>query len=606
MTLNLTSYLENEIQRWNETIELLSAHCTYIVVDTENDVRTEKRIPGAEVGLGLSVSAYLPGTSHVISNYFPIRHIDVNIDQQTYQKLKKLLEDPSKIIICHNIKHDFVILEDLGIKTKDMKCYDTLLMELTLNGKQWSLELDYLSKKYGGKPKAMPPGMKELIEAPGMMPNGKTGLGWYLVPYKMMKTYAVNDTDITLELFHKHLKPKFSRFEKHHKTDIDFIRKCLIPMERIGVGINIKKCKEKYEYGINRMEEIQWREFNGLVPSSNNDLKTLLIDKLGLPILKRSEKTGKPSFDKKVMERYDNEYLSVIDSPVAKLILEYRGWQKATSSNYGPYINLVQRDGRLRCNFNMHRTVTTRLSSDTPNVQQIPRMSDKPWNGDLEAVFEPAPGYSQWKIDFSQLELRIIANDCRKYDPNFHLLQILNDPNGDIFTQMAKELGWKRQDVKTFVYMVSYGAGVGKIMGTFGIPRPQAQNMKDQFFGTYEPIDFLFKECMNTYKEKGRIKLWTGREIRNQIEDKPYAALDYRAQGGGAEIVKLKMNKIADTIDWRTCRLVLQIHDAIVPEIKIGYEDKWLPILKNIMEEPISDFFKVNFPVEIKQWGLAA
>lgn len=579
---------------WNNVLDALS-HTKYIVADTENDTRTEKRIPGSEVALGVALAGHLIGTDHVVSHYFPLRHLDVNIDQGTYVRLKALFEDSTKIFIFHNAKHDLVILEDMGIDTSRMNYYDTMLMEYTINGKQWSLRLDTISKKYGGRPKAMPPSMKVLVDTP------EENKGWWLVPYELMRDYAINDAEITLNMFSKYLLPKFKPYEQHWEHDSRFIR-VLNRMEQIGIGINKKICKEEYERGSARMGEIQWKEFNGLNPNSNDDLHELLIKQLGLRVLKSSDKTGKPSFDKKVMERYD-EYLATIDSPVAKLVLEYRGWMKTTSSNYGPYLRLVNSDGRLRCNFNMHTTVTTRLSCDTPNLQQIPRMSEKDWNGNLESAFEPATGYELYKIDYSQLELRIIANDCLRYSRDFELIDILNDPAGDIFSKMAKDLGWKRQDVKTFVYMVSYGAGVNKIMGTFGVSREVASYMKQQFFETYPPIDQLFKECMSRYKNNGYIKLWTGRPIRNAIDDKPYAALDYRAQGGGAEIVKRKMNEIAEVIDWKDCKLVLQIHDAVVPEIRKGTEDKWIPIIENIMTEPIDSKFKVKFPVETKVWG---
>lgn len=507
------------------------------------------------------------------------------------------MEDPKKIFIFHNAKHDLIILEDMGIDTSNMNYYDTMLMEYMMKGKQYNLKLDYLSKKYGGKPKAMPPAMKVIKDFP------EEDASWHLVPYELMRDYSANDAEITLDLFTK-LKKNFAPYEKHWEVDKRFLP-VLNRMEQFGIAVNKKLCKEEYERGTKRMGEIQWRHLEGLNPNSNTDLKILLIDELGLPILKVSDKTGKPSFDKKVMEQYD-DILSALDNPVAKLVTEYRGWMKSTSSNYGPYLNLVSPDGRVRTNFNMHRTVTTRLSSDKPNVQQIPRMSEKDWNGNLENAFIPATGFELYKIDYKQLELRLIADYCRRYDPDFDLIRILNDPNGDIFTSMAQALGWRRQDVKTFVYMVSYGAGINKIMGTFGIKEHDSRKMKYEFFGTYNPIETLFKDCMSKYKKNGYIKLWTDRPIRNSLEDKPYAALDYLAQGGGAEIVKHKMIKISDNIDWKDCRLVLQIHDAVVPEIRIGTEDKWLPIIQEIMEEPVSSKFKVKFPVDTKVWGVKA
>ena len=562
-----------------------------IIADCEWDDKKDIRVPGSDATLGVSLSTVVPGTQIDLSQYYPVRHFTDNINPDTYERLKTIIEN-AKCIVFHNAKGDLVALQDLGIEYTG-KFYDTMLMEHYVNGKQLSHRLEDLSRKYGGDPKDMPPVMKHIIKT----------LGWKYVPSVQMTSYARKDVEITRPVFDA-LYSRFQKFEDLGLWDIEqeFIR-TLIKIERFGIRINKKICQDELDRGTKRMAEIR-EELGGLNPNSNPDLKKLLIDQMGLPVLKESEKTGKPSFDKKVMEKYE-AYLSSINNPTASLILEYRGWMKTTSSNYAPYLSLVSPDGRLRPNFETITTVTTRLSCRNPNLQQIPRISEKDWNGQLKKAFIPATGYKLWECDYSQLEFRLIAS----YAGEQELIDAFNDPTRDVFTEMAERLGWKRQDVKTFVYMVSYGAGIAKIMVTFGVREEVAREMRDTFFEAYSKLSSfdrsnpgLMQRCMQAFKSKGFIKLWTGREIRNKLVDKPYAALDYLAQGGGAEIVKRKLVELGKFIDWKDCRMVLQVHDAIVFEIRDGEEDKWLPSIREIMQD-VDKRFGVRFPIECKVWG---
>lgn len=131
-----------------------------------------------------------------------------------------------------------------------------------------------------------------------------------------------------------------------------------------------------------------------------------MIDELKLPVVKRSPKTGAPSFDKEAMTIYD-EMLEHRDNPTANLIKQYRGWQKSVTSNYLPYVELLSLDGRLRPNYKLHGTKTGRMSCEKPNLQQIPRVSNKPWNGKMKAAFIPEDDFELWEFDYSQLELRL-------------------------------------------------------------------------------------------------------------------------------------------------------------------------------------------------------
>jgi DNA polymerase-1 len=299
--------------------------------------------------------------------------------------------------------------------------------------------------------------------------------GNHNITVEQMWLYAVTDAQLTYRLWklfmaHKRwveLNPLI--WEDKQKL----VRGPLLAMKRRGVRIDQAARLQLRGQGRGRAEAPRRRAgLPGKPTKSDPDplpklgsiaMTELFIDRLGLPIIKESEKTGKPSFDKEVMAEYD-AMLELIDSPEAKKVKEYRGWQKAVSAAYRPYLNLVDDDGRLRCSYKLHGTVTGRFSCSEPNLQQVPKETDKPWNGRVKECFVPDDGYVLVNADFSQLELRLAT----AYANEQSLKQVFLEGR-DIFTEMAALLGWERHNTKTFVYSVQYGAGVNRIMSAFGV-----------------------------------------------------------------------------------------------------------------------------------------
>lgn len=573
---------------WTDVLDRMDP--TFVVADVEHDASKEVRIPGNGASLGVAIAGFEKNTTNVISHYFPYRHLDFNAPKDVQDRLKEFLENV-KYKIYFNAKNDLVTLADLGISTAG-EFIDPQSMDHWINGKLLKPSLDVISKLHGGNPKSMSAEMKEIINTGG--PNQ----GWGQVPYFMMREYAANDAKITFELFIK-LWPQFKRFMSLWKVEQEFIREFLIRIERIGIRLNKNLCLEEKEFGEERMEEIITEL--GLNPSSPKDMEELFVRRLKLGIAKLTPK-GKPSFDKSALAEYDI-ILNGIDSPVAKMVKEFRGWQKTLSSNYDSYLNTVGRDGRVRPSYHIVNTPTSRLAASKPALQQIPRLSTQPWNGNVRNVFIPASGYTLWDIDYSQIELRVIAHYIDQQFGNNELAELLNDPKRHIFKEMSARLGWDYNNTKTMVYSISYGADIDRIKEIFGVDTEVARNIKEQLFRAYPEIEKLLTLARIKFMKKKYIKLWTGREVRNRLTNKPHAAMNYLSQGGGAEIVKRAALKVAKKIDWLDCRAVLQVHDSIVFEIRNGTENYWLPIIKEIMEEPPHERFVVKFPVGIKKWG---
>jgi DNA polymerase-1 len=344
-------------------------------------------------------------------------------------------------------------------------------------------------------------------------------------------------------------------------------------------------------------------ELGGLNPSSRLDLEELLVNQLGLPVMGRTSK-GKPSFDKNAMRSYDLMLETMgNENPTAKLVIEYRGYQKTTSSNYKPYLTLVGPDQRIRPNYKQHGTVTGRLSCALPNLQQIPRVSPNPWNGQLKAAFIGGERSSLWEADFSQLEFRLAASPF--YGNERTLIEAFNDPARDVFSEMAEQLGMLRHDVKTLTYTILYGGGVGRVSKVFRLSQDDAASIRNRFLNTYKGIARVNRLAQVACRKNGYIKFWSGRRrhFKDPIEES-YMAFNAAIQGGMAEIVKRTMIRIHDSIVDDDCRMLLQVNDSLVFEITNGEEDYYLPLIKEVMEDVNSlNDFGISFAVDIHRWG---
>lgn len=535
----------------------------------------------------MGISVWAPGWK--FGKYFPFNHRYGNCEPELLPVFKALIEDPNRPTVYHNAKHDIQALRYFGIEVPNTY-YDTMLMIHFLREELPSKALDYVSKTYGGDPKNRGKVMQKVIDQ----------FGWGSIPVEMMTPYASNDAKITGELFEK-LLPSF-RKEGFDGELWDIEKKftsTISEMELLGVRID-RELSEREEFiGRIRLEEIQ--ELLGLNPASHKDLHELLIERLGLPVLKTSGKTGAPSFDKTVMEEYEM-ILAERNDPTARLLFEWRGWSKTVTSNYRPYLSLSY-DDILHPSYKLHGTKTSRLSCERPNLQQIPRESPKRWNGKLKKAFVARDRETVlMEYDYSNLEMRLGA--C--YGNDVRLLETFN-AGRNLFTDMAAQMGRDRNQVKTANYAIGYGCGARKLGLIFGIPKEEAQAFLNDYYRMYSGLRMASKNAESVAKRRGYVKLWTGR--RRHFEDPSrdgHKAFNSVIQGGGAEIMKRKMLELEPQLDSDECRLVLTVHDSIVAEMDKGKVSKWDKVIKDVMSDvgTLNDAFKkCPFPVDGKQWG---
>ncbi len=555
-----------------------------ISVDTETnayDIRD-----GRGFCMGTSI-AFGFNDQLVHSTYFPFRHKHgVNYQHFILDQVKDLIETHDAVVF-HNAKFDLVSLNSLGINRTGL-FYDTMLMAHMVNENLLSKSLDFCSRwflKEKGKDKA--DALDMFIKASG----------WENVPAIAMFDYACRDAELTLALYY-HLNKEMSAQSLYDgelwEYEQEFVR-TLIAMERRGVRIDQELAAEQYALGIKTMAEIQSKL--KLNPASPKDLEKLLINELGLPVVKRTP-GGKPSFDKFAMGVYD-ELLEVNDNDLAKQILTYRGWQKTTSSNYHAYMELLSPDGRIRPNYKIHGTVTGRLSCEKPNLQQIPRSGDNPWNGKLKKAFIAKEGFTLYEIDYSQLELRLATAYA-----NEEGLKAAFAEGRDVFTEMSNELGMARHDVKTLTYTIQYGGGVNRVSTVFKLPEYRAKEIIDNFYAKYPGFREKTRIAQRKTFTQGYLKLWSGRR-RHFVDPQSEAhkAFNSVIQGGAAEIMKRQMVRLHNTLDnEEECRMLLQVHDSVVLEIRDDVADNYLPEIKQLMEDVKPDF-GVKFAADLHKWS---
>ena len=533
------------------------------------------------------------------SYYFPIRHNTGNISSGRVEKLRDCLYAMSGSLcdatfIFANAKFDIHSLATLGwdwFYTRG-KFRDVIVMAHMINEELPSKELDWLGQKYlrQGKDKHDIQVFTKIY-------------GFGKVPPELMAPYSEQDAKLTYDLDELFV-PEMTRQQLYRlwNDEMEFIR-MLARCERNGLTF-VPNVAEKLAYEGNlRMAEI--REELGFTPSESNELKRIFFDVLKLPIPSKEEEPaawtpkGKPSLNRHMMEYYD-ELLSASNNPIAQRVLEYRGWQKAVSSWYESFPNLCSADGKIRTNFKVHGARTGRLSSNTPNLQQLPRNSPKAWNGRVRDCFTHTEGYKVVKFDFKNLELRLAADYCG-IEP---LLEAFNS-NGDPHQVTADRVGIPRNpDAKNLNFAMLYGAGPKKLAYMLNRTEIEGAKIHSDFKTSYPGFVQTTRAVTNKAKEFGFIRLWTGRRKHYNFynKDQQHKSFNALIQGGGAEIVKHAALRCKE-LESEDCKFVLTVHDELDFEIKEERLQEYIPEIIERMEVCPDERFQVQFAVEHSIWG---
>lgn len=562
----------------------------YIAVDTEGTGL--KVYDGTNYAHGLSIT-YRHANHGMVSHYFPFRHrFGDNLGPESLWLVQESLQNYQGVIAFHNAPFDLASLWTLGINliAKRALIIDTQILANLVN-ENWpaSKSLESLGMHYLKRGKKDKPADNQ----------------WDIIPAIALYEYACEDTNLTYDLAML-LMAKLIKLEVwEYYTTIKYksIYNVLYMM-MTGIIIDTELCARQEEVGTEQLNEL--KQIMGINPGSRKDLEKLLINELGLPVVKRSPKTSAPSFDKEAMSQYD-VMLEEMDDLSAQHISTYRGWQKAVSSCYRAYQEKLSIDGRLRTHYLLFKdadeggTTTGRLSSREPNLQQIPKNSNKPWSGRIKKAFLAATGYTLIEADYSQLELRLATAVA-----GIESLKKVFIEGRDIFDEMAEQLGMPRQDVKTMVYTIQYGGGLDRLIHVFKVTRAVAKDRREGYFRQYPQFKEVTAKATARATTLGNVRIWSGR-YRNFISPSAdgHKAFNSYIQGGAADIMEVQMNRVMEEIVLPSndaVRMLMQVHDSLVFEVRNDVLEEYRIKIKEVMEDVRPDF-GVRFAVDVHNWG---
>lgn len=510
--------------------------------------------------------------------------------------LKPVLEDPSVLKIGQNMKYDYKIMQRYGITMAPIE--DTMLLSYVLHGGLHNHGMDALSERYlDHKP----------ISIKTLLGSGKTAITFDQVPIEEAAKYAAEDADITLRLWQR-FKPELHR-EKVTRV-YEGLERPLIPvlaqMERNGIKVDrdqLSRMSNSFAQHMAGLEaeihDLAGENFN---VGSPKQLGEILFDKMGLQGGKKG-KTGAYSTGVDVLED-----LAAEGHELPAKILDWRGMSKLKST----YTDALQthinaETGRVHTSYVISGASTGRLASTDPNLQNIPVRT--PAGRQIREAFIPEDGNVLLSLDYSQIELRILAH-IAGIDS---LKQAFLDGK-DIHAMTASEMfnvpieGMDpivRRRAKAINFGVIYGISGFGLARNLRIPRAEAQAFIDTYFERFPGIRTYMDDTIAFAKEHGFVETLFGRKIHTpEINAKgPHAGFSRRAainapiQGTAADIIRRAMIRMPDAIKHLPAKMLLQVHDELLFEVPLAAVDDTISAVRRVMENASMPLIKLDVPL---------
>ncbi len=532
--------------------------------------------------------------------YVPLSE-DMDTAKEEVSVFKSALENEKIVKVGQNLKYDNNIMRWYGIEVAG-PYFDTMIAHYLLEP-DMRHKLDYLSESYLSY--QMVP-IEKLIGKKG--PKQKTMRS---VEIEELCDYAVEDADITMQLM-DHLKPKLKEegLDKLFET---------IEMPLVGVlsrmeyqGVNIDK-KFLDDYSVKLGEEIlQTRqkiyekagvEFN---ISSPKQVGEVLFDKLEIPYRWRRTASGQYSTDVDKLTELSVQHEVIAD------ILEYRMFSKLKSTYVDALPKMINpRTGRVHSSFNQARAATGRLSSEGPNLQNIPIKNAA--GREVRKAFIPRDkDHILMAADYSQVELRLIA-EISQDEAMLHAFTAGHDIHrataaGVYGVSLDDVTADQRRNAKTVNFSIIYGAGATNLSRQLGIPRGEAKELIENYFAQYKGLKKYMDETVEFARDKGYVTTLIGRKrslrdinSRNSLarSNAERMAINTPIQGTAADMIKIAMiNLEREMIKAKfKSKMILQVHDELVFDVLRSELDDLKPLVEEMMRMALPDL-KVPILVE--------
>ncbi len=577
-----------------------------ISVDTETTSTDPMR--ACLVGLSFSVEDHQ-------GYYIPVAHDYPGVPEQlemsvVLDKLRPILESPEVHKVGQNIKYDLIVLKRHGIDLKGI-AFDTMIASYVLNPAKRAHGLDDLAMEILNH---------KTITYEEVAGKGKNALLFSQINLDKAVPYAAEDADITRLIY------------KHHKKELDQspglvnlfqtvempLSGVLAQIEMNGIRVNVEALKslsKTFENELSLMEaaiyELAGEEFN---IQSSQQLGVILFEKLNLPVQKKTKKKTGYSTDVDVLTTLSEHH------ELPGKILRYRTVAKLKSTYTDNLIELINPvTSRIHTSFNQTVTVTGRLSSSDPNLQNIPIRTQE--GRMIRGAFIPDEGYVLVSADYSQIELRLLAH-C---SDDAILIEAFNS-NEDIHTRTAAEVfnyhpslitEDLRRQAKAINFGIVYGMSPFGLSRELGISQKMARTYITQYFERYSGVKRYMDQAVADARTTGRTSTLLGRirelpEIHSsnmgvrQFAER--SAINTPIQGTAADLIKLAMIRCHQAIsdEKLSARMLLSVHDEIVFEVEESSVEAVSARIRDIMEH----IWELKVPLKVnishgKSWAEA-
>lgn len=487
------------------------------------------------------------------------------------EEFRDVFEDPGIIKIAQNIKYDVIVLKNYGIRVNGIY-HDTMLFHYLLNP-ELRHNMDYMAETYLSYKTIS---YDELTEKKGQHQKKLRD-----VNVEKLKNYAAEDADITLRL-HEYLYEKLKK-EKLDPLYFDVeepVIKVLAEMEFTGIRLNsdflIQYGKELTEQILELQSTIHTMAGAVFNIDSPKQVGEILFDVMKIPYRWGKTKTGQYSTNEVKLGELEK------DHEIVSMILEYRGLMKLKSTYVDALPRMVNpRTGRIHSSFNQALAATGRLSSNNPNLQNIPIKTEA--GRKVREAFIPADeNHVLLGADYSQIELRLIAH----MSGDEAMLEAFNNDQ-DIHRATAARVfdmpydavtSDQRRQAKTVNFSIIYGAGATNLSQQLDIPRKEASELISAYFNQYKGLKKYMDETVEFARKNGYVETLLGRKrglrdinSRNRLAQAgaERIAINTPIQGSAADMIKLAMIHIHHKLQEKNLqsKLILQVHDELMFDV---------------------------------------
>ena len=537
--------------------------------------------------------------------YIPIGHtfpdkVEQPDKEEILRIFKPLLENPDIKKVGQNIKYDYIVLSNFGIVMQGI-AFDTMIASYLLNPSIRGHSLDRIAMDLFGY---------KTISYEEVAGKGKNQIGFQQVPISEAVNYASEDADITFmayQYFKKEIK-NHGLFDLMKNIEVPLIT-VLGNMELEGIKVDknaLKHLSNIFALELKNLEKkiycLAGEEFN---INSSQQLGVILFEKLNLKTIKKTKKKTGYSTDVEVLTKLAQ------DHELPKKLLRYRTLGKLKLTYVDSLQKLVNIEtGRIHTSFNQTITVTGRLSSSKPNLQNIPIRKEE--GKKIRKAFIPKEDHLLISADYSQIELRILAH----YAEDEILIEAFKNGE-DIHTRTALEVFQVlpqfvtedlRSQAKTINFGIVYGMSGFRLANDLNISRKMATAYIDSYFKRYSGVKKFIDDTIEETKKTCEVHTIFGRKRRldainsSNIHIRNFAqraAVNTPIQGSAADLMKLAMIKMEAALQKNNMasKMLLSVHDEIIFETPFEEKDQLIDLAKSVMENvyPLKVPLEVNF-----------